>query len=370
MGVLKKIERSGKSLLIGLITRVVRTRPLAKEQIVATAPKRIIVIRQHHQMGDMLLAVPAMRALKETFPGVEVAVVAAPINRVVLNNHPYVDRVLTYNNRNPLSVVGLVKEMRRGHYDLSIVLHTMSFSFTSAMLGLLSGATFRVGSTSQPFGNRLSAAFYHLELPLPDPETLKNLNEAEHNLYPLRAIGVDTDDLSPLLVPTRDQETWAEGFFRENALPGTPSIVVHPGAGKLENIWPPEKFAEVVNMIAERTAFTLFVAEGPRDAEPVARFSSAVQSRCVFVRGRSIGEVAALMRLVSLVICNDTGVMHVSCAAGATTLAVFGPTDPVRWAPVCPNLTVVRAENGDLQILTPDTVFARAMDVLDKVTAG
>jgi ADP-heptose:LPS heptosyltransferase len=71
------------------------------------------------------------------------------------------------------------------------------------------------------------------------------------------------------------------------------------------------------------------------------------------------------LREADLVLCNDTGIMHVACAVGARTLAVFGPTDPVRWAPRSPNLEVIRAENGDLARLDPAAVVERALRAID-----
>jgi heptosyltransferase-2 len=370
MGLIKTLEGRGKRFLIGLTTRLVRSTPLSPDDVLATCPKRILVIRQHNQMGDMLLATPAFRAIKQAFPGSELGVVTAPINRDVLLNNPDVDKVFTYANRNPFSAVRLVYELRRRHFDLVIVLHTVSFSFTSALMGLLSGGRIRVGSTSGPFSNALSRSFYHLELPLPDEIELKSMNETEHNLYPLRALGIESDDLRPLIVPTAEDEASAEAFLREHATPGRPSILVHPGAGKTENVWAPRNFACVINRLARKSPINLCVIEGPRDSDHVDAFRRESETGFTHLRGRGIGEVAAIMRRADLVLCNDTGVMHVSCAAGANTLAVFGPTDPARWAPKCPNLTVIRGAEGDLKKVSIEDVCSRAAALLGLVNGA
>jgi heptosyltransferase-2 len=364
MGVIKTIETKGKRFLVRVFTWIVRTPSVTRDELLATPPRRILVIRQHNQMGDMLLAVPALRAIKESIPGVEVTILTGQINRDVMLNNPYVDRVLTYNPRNPLSWSAMVRGMRQPRNDMVIVLHTVSFSFTSAMLGLMSGSRWRVGSTSAPFGNRMSDAFYHFELPLPSERALDAMNEAEHNLYPLGAMGIRTDNIAPLLVPTQEEREWADEFVTRNAEPATVRLAVHPGAGKVENIWPPERFAEVVNLLADRIPLSLIVIEGPRDAEPVARFCRLASPQYTVLRGRAIGDVAAVVQTCDLVLCNDTGVMHVASAAGARTLAVFGPTDPLRWAPRCQNLHIVRGENGNLAEVTSREVLERALSIL------
>jgi ADP-heptose:LPS heptosyltransferase len=367
MGVTKKIERRGKRLLVKLASRLVRTTPMSPEEIGAAGPKRILVVRQHNQMGDMLLAIPAYRAIKESLGDVELGVVTALINRDVLLNNPYVDHVFTYNNRNLADTIRMIREIRRGRYDLVIVLHTVSFSFTSALIGLLSGARIRVGSTSGPFGNALSEAFYHFELPLPGADELAQMNEAEHNLYPLRALGIDTEDLSPLIVPTPASQSFAREFLDRAMKPGSRKIIVHPGAGKTENVWSPANFAEVVNRLTARVDIDVCVVRGPRDARQVESFGRAVSVPYTLLEGRPIGDVAAVLRSADLVLCNDTGIMHVSCAVGAKTLAVFGPTDPLRWAPRCSNLVVIRAANGDLRRLDVESVLEEALGALGLV---
>ena len=172
MWLTKKIERVGKRFLIRLTSRLIKTPRAGTEEILASNPRRILVVRQQNQMGDMILATPAYRAIKETLGNVELGVVTALINRNVLLNHPYVDQVFTYNNRDLFGTIRMIRDIRKRCYDLAIILHTVSFSYTSALIGLLSGARFRAGSTSGPFGNMLSESFFKHEKPLPGVEEL------------------------------------------------------------------------------------------------------------------------------------------------------------------------------------------------------
>ncbi len=364
MGFLKRIERASKHALMRIMVQVVHTEKLSPQDILKSCPKRILVIRQHNQMGDMVLAIPAFRAIKESLPGSEVGVVTSMINRDVLLNNPYIDHLFVYRKKNLFGLPWFIKAIRRERFDLVIVLHTVSFSFTSAMLALLSGAKIRTGSDSHPFGSAVSGAFYHLELPLPDGEALGEMNEAEHNLFPLATLGITTQDLSPILLPSSYNDEWAGEFLSNWFKPGDLKLVVHPGAGKKENIWAPEKFAVVVDRLNTQKPVVLVILCGPRDAEAVAAFSQAVSVPGKILKGRSIGDAAAVMRRADLVLCNDTGTMHVSCAVGARTLAVFGPTNPRRWAPRCRNLVTVRAPEGRLDLLSPDMVFESAAGML------
>ena len=345
-------------------------RPLSADEFRALRFERILVIRQHNQMGDMMLAVPALRAIRETYPGAGIGVVSSTLNRGVLVNSPFVDRVFTYDKRRPWSALGMIAEIRAERYQLAIVLHTVSFSFTSLLLAVLSGARLRVGSTSRAVGDSLTGSYLNLTLPLPDDAVLARLNEAEHNLFPLRAVGITTDDIAPLLVPGPESERWADAMAARCWQDGTLRLAVHPGAGKTANIWPPERFATVVDDLRARREVSLVIVEGPRDADAVLAFQRACAVAGTVVRGRSITDVAALLRRADLVLCNDTGVMHVAAAARAHVLAVFGPTDPLRWAPRCDNLHIVRAPGGNLRTLSPAAVSKEAEAWLWASSAG
>jgi heptosyltransferase-2 len=366
----KTMERSGKRRLMRLIGGLLRARPMHPDEFRALHFDRILMVRQHNQMGDMMLATPALRAVRETYPRATIGIVTSTLNRGVLANSPFVDHVFTYDKRRPGSHLAMLRALRRERFDLAIVLHTVSFSFTTLMLGVLSGARVRIGSTSEKIGDALTGTYLNITLPLPGAAQLAGMNEAEHNLFPLRYVGITTNDLSPLIVAGSDSERWAEKYADDSWRNGTLKLAVHPGAGKGENIWRPENFADVVNRLANNRALSLVVIEGPADAETVRSFEKACATRGVVVRGRAITDVAALLKRADLVLCNDTGVMHVACAAGARVLAVFGPTDPARWAPRSPGLRIVRAPEGNLRALEPQTVALEAEDYLKIKSAG
>jgi ADP-heptose:LPS heptosyltransferase len=369
MGAIKTIERSGKRALMRAVGAFLRAPLLSPEEVRAMSFDRVLVIRQHNQMGDMLLAVPALRAIKAAHPRAQLHVVSSTLNRGVMRICPYVDRVHTYDKRNVLSHAGLISRLRRERFDVVIVLHTVSFSFTSLILAVLSGARLRIGSTSRRLGESLTGSYLSLTLPLPSEAEIARagMNEAEHNLYPFAPIGITTDDIGPEIVPADDNRRWAADLAARAWRRDTARLAVHPGAGKSENMWPPDRFAAVVNSIAEAKPLSLVVIEGPRDREAVAAFATACSTDVTVLRGRSIGDVAALLQLADLTICNDTGVMHVAAAAGARTLAVFGPTDPTRWAPRCSCLTIVRSDDGRLLSVDPSRVAAKAMELLELV---
>jgi len=134
----KKLEKRGKMLLARLLAPVAGARPMTPEAFARIEVRRLLLIRQHNQMGDMLLAGPVFRGLRRRFPRARISLVAAPINTDVMLNNPFVDEVFVYakkeRHRNPLALAGFVRELRRRRFDAAIVLGSVSFSVTSMLL--------------------------------------------------------------------------------------------------------------------------------------------------------------------------------------------------------------------------------------------
>ncbi len=372
---LKRIERRGKIVLARFCALFLKTHRIAPEHLSRLAISRILVIRQHNQMGDMLLAVPALRGLRRRFPHARISLIAASINTDVMLNNPYIDEVLTYakesHNRRPTRLLRFIAELRRKSFDAVIVLNTVSFSVTSMLLAWVSGAAIRIGSTSRPFGHDITRSFYHIELPLPSAEELRLMHESEHNLYPLSVLGIRESDLSSVVVPLEEEVEDCDRFVSAAVTEGSRFIVIHPGAGKRQNIWPPERFAAVARMLRERYSLEAVVVRGPVDGRVVDELLRAGIAPPAVLSCPTPGFLGALLRRASLTLCNDTGVMHISGAVGARCVAVFGPTDPARWKPIGENVVAVRARDGRVASVGVDEVLGAAEDMLNaRVSEG
>jgi ADP-heptose:LPS heptosyltransferase len=198
----------------------------------------------------------------------------------------------------------------------------------------------------------------------------------------LVAVGVRVLARRPDPPPGRHAAGWLAGALDDAGLPETgapePSLVlsaeeraaarplldrlpsrflaVHAGSGSLRKNWPAARFAEAARALAGAEPF-LWV-EGPADAptEPRAlNISTWVRARSLPLR-----TLAAVLARASVYLGNDSGVSHLAAAAGAPTVAVFGPTDPDRWSPLGPAVRTIRADNGSLGDVSVDAVVAAA----------
>lgn len=365
----KDFERKGKAVLARALAPLIGTRGNRAPLPDPASVGKVLIIRQHNQMGDMLLAVPAFRGIRKRFPNAKITLLAASINSGVMQNNPFVDEVVTWskekNRKDPFAFLRFIRGLRSERFDLLIVLNTVSFSVTSMLLGAISGAAWRAGSTSEPFGTDLTSKYYHLEFPLPDEEELSRMHESEHNLYPLRALGIEESDISSVLVPFEHEEKGCRDFVAA-AFGDGPYAVIHPGAGKVQNIWPPENFAEVSGVLLERFGIRSVAVRGPVDDIFFTRFLEACPVPPQVISCPTVGFLGALMRDAAVCVCNDTGVAHIAGAVRARCAEIFGPTDPLRWKPVSETVVAVRSDDGRVESVSTDDV----MNAVEGLLAG
>ncbi len=356
-------SRSFKRFTTAQLARLVRRPRLTPEQLLALRPASIVVVRQHNQMGDMVCATPALRAIRETWPDARIALVTAPVNVEVVRHNPHVDTVLTFEPRSVGKLLAFLKELRSLRPELALVLNSVSFSVTSASIALVSGARWVVGADSRPYGWDVSHHAFSLELP---SQPVSDLHAVVHNLAPLEAVGVTTDDLTTVVRSSPQEMDAADGVLADLGLePGF--WAMHPGAGKAQNVWPADRFAAVAHR-ATGEGHDVLVLHGPADGAALAALKSALAERGAGGRVHiappmPVGTAAALLTRADRLLCNDTGIMHVAGAVGVPTLALFGPTDPDLWKPPGPWVAAVRAANPPEDPRGPECGWMENLDV-------
>ena len=364
-----------KRLATGWVASRWRRPALTPDELRALRPRRVLVVRQHNQMGDMVCATPCFRALKETWPAADLALVTAPVNRQVVANNPHLARIFLFEQslwRRPAALAGLLRELRGYGAELAVVLNSVSFSATSALLALWSPARWVIGGDSAPFGSNVARA-YSLRLPA---SPVLDRHAIAHSLAPLAAAGITTDDCSTVVVPAEGDRRLARDLVAR-ALPGPRFWALHPGAGKPQNCWPAERFAEVAARAAS-AGHPVLVLHGPADRAALDRFQAALpplagSAPVVVAPPLSVAAGAAVLSLAERFLCNDTGVMHVAGALRVPTVALFGVTDPALWKPPAPEVVALKAparladergaEFGWLESLDVETVWTAWRDL-------
>jgi ADP-heptose:LPS heptosyltransferase len=147
--------------------------------------------------------------------------------------------------------------------------------------------------------------------------------------------------MTTLSVP-KALRTQAESYLASCGIAGgRPLALVHPGSGSRDKCATPEVLLPVLEGL-EAEGYELLLLEGPADHEPVARLLPHMTRRPVLVRGLSVRLLAGVLSKVDLFVGHDSGVTHLASLLGTPTVGLFGPTDPARWAPRGPSVTIIR----------------------------
>lgn len=365
---LRALERSFKRFLAGALRLLFgfrRDRPFAP----GSSP-RILVIRQHNQLGDMLCVVPLLRALRARYPSSFIALVASPLNYAVMLNLRHIDELVKFDKAEFIGkeggslfrFPGFVKRLRELRCNLAVVPSTVSLSFTSDLLAWLSGARIRVGAGSME-GRENPSGFMFTHPQDLDWRTRPTVHQVRRNME-IWPEPLPPPDFS--LEITLSEHKLREGKSFIDSVKGSSKkvVVYHPGAGKIPNRWPAKSFAEVANELSQSEKAAVLITSGSFDHEPVAAMVAGLAEDYHVVDNEPIRRVAAILHSADLVISNDTGIMHVAAGVGTPVLSLFGPTDPEQWAPIGGRHRYLRGEGGDLANIRAEDVVRNAREML------
>jgi ADP-heptose:LPS heptosyltransferase len=361
-----RFEQKVKHVVLRMIEGAAARKPIDPASFDFRSIRSVLVIRQHDMYGDFLLSTPVFRALRESFPGVRIGAVVRETFTELLLNNPDIDRIVTVpRDRSRWSLdafSGLWGGLREG-WDAVAVLTTVSHSLTSDVLGLIAGPKIMIGSEWPILPGAQRNFLYSTLVPLVPGVR----HQTDRNLDVVRAMGADTEDLRERVEVTAAERAAAMGrFTRSGAVEGKPVIGIHPGAGKMANRWPAERFAELARRAAARGC-QIAVLWGPSEIDLRDRFLQAFGSEALLIQPDSLRDLAANLATCSFVLCNDTGVLHLTAAVGTPLVVMFGPTPSAEWKPIGDHVTAVQSPSSDISDVDVETAWAVVKDKLDEL---
>jgi ADP-heptose:LPS heptosyltransferase len=297
--------------------------------------KRIIIVRQHDQLGDLLISTPAVRALRLRFPDAFIAAVVRDYTRPMMENNPNIDQLIVFHDKLNMWSWAEAKRFWRelrggGGFDCAVVLNTVSRSFSSDLIALLSRARYIVGPDHIRHDDVLPETIYNVTA----HRDRRKKTEIEHNLDVVSVLGAVPDSLEYDLVPTNDERIEAENIFLSLSIPRSKMVVgVHFGTLAVPRRYPLEKLAEVIDwMIATYDAEVVLII-GPNEVEKRKYLLSLLHHRVASAPLMPIRISAAFMNHLDLFVGNDTGTLHIASSQRIPTVAFYGPNDPAVWKP-------------------------------------
>ena len=328
-------------------------------------PEKIIVIRQHNQLGDLLAGISVLRALKETYPNCHITLVASPSNYPGVIKNKFIDRLFIFDKKQLIkpeyfnNFVKLFKEK----YDLAVVPVTVSISFTSNLLARFANAKVRIGPAG--LDGKLNKSMFLFDRRVAvDWRKHPDSNVAERILDIVRPFGINTSNYSSEITFDEEDLTEAESFIKEIKHGGNKLLIgLHVGAGKIPNRWSLKKYIELMEKLSAEYPVVFYLTGSSADNDEIEFIRKNITFKVGLFIDKKIPEVAALISRSDLFISNDTGIMHVAGTTGVPQISIFGPTNPFNWAPIGHNKFFLR-KSELIDEITVDDVFSLCKNIL------
>ncbi len=335
-------------------------------------PQNILVI-DFGQLGDVVMSLPALGAIRRRFPKARITVAAGkPSSEIIelsgsADEVISVDRVALRDGFIPLSIwriFQVVQDVRRRKFDFVIDLH--SFSETNIM-GFLSGAPQRL------FARRPGRSLDFLARFNPKPPV--DRNEPDHHLVDryldvLKPLGIADVPRIPKITPRpEDGRAITAMLQKAKAESGTPLVGLFPGAGHPGRCWPVQRWAELADFLIRNDGVRPVVFVGPEESGLIEATRRLFPRQVVFLEKLSIGQVAAAQSRLAVFISNDTGPAHIAAAVGAPAVVlIMNRSTPHAYVPLS---SAQRLVFGNVHDITVENVYAASRELLtsERMTA-
>jgi len=272
-----------------------------------------ILIVQTAFIGDVILITPLIRAIKKHFSAALLDIIVVPQTADLLQNNPHINSTIIFDKKKNklLSFFSILKTLRSEKYDIAFLTHSSS---TSALLTLLAGIPVRVG-----FDRWLSRKFLTKRV-----KHIPNVFKIEKYLNLLSPYTSEKSSIQTELFPTVELIDKAKQITSNLKSKTKKLIAVAPGSVWFTKRWPEEYFAELVTKLTKDNFGIIFI--GSKEESDICERIQPESNSINLAGELSLLESAAIVNECDLMICNDSGAMHIANAMKTDVLAFFGPT--------------------------------------------
>ena len=312
-----------------------------------TSAVKNILIRGVNWVGDAVMSIPAMREIRRLFPEAHIALLVNPWVSAIYAEADFVDEILHYDkngvHKGWTGFGRLVSDLRRREFDLAILLQN---AFEAALIACCARIPLRVGYARD--GRRLL-----LTHPCKIDPGLRQVHQVYYYLGILSSLGLlkpriwersDCNFSIGIGIRECDRDA-ALAMLRMNGIhENDPVIAVNPGAfyGEAKR-WFPERYAAVADALADRYGARIIILGASSDLETARMVAAQMSSQPAILAGQTtLGQLMGVLKLVDLLITNDSGTMHLAAALDVPQLAIFGSTSEVATGPLNQNAAVIK----------------------------
>lgn len=324
------------SVPLAAVPPVVRVGPAAPPRLDLSDARRVLAIRLDN-IGDVVMAGPALRALREAAPDAALALLCSPAGREAARLVPWIDETIVArvawqdaSGRLPLDPhreLALVERLRAAAFDAAFVFTSFSQSvFPPAYACYLAGIPIRAGQASE-FGGALLS---HAVVPAPD-----GTHQVDRNLHLVEALGLRVEDRSLSVELPRPAIEGAHRMLEAAGIdPLAPFVVIAPGASASARRYPAERFAAVTRLLRAELGWPIVVVGAKVDREIAGTIVAAGPGVVSLAGATTTPEWAALIGGARLLISSHSAPIHLADALRTPVVCLFSGTDrESEWGP-------------------------------------
>lgn len=295
--------------------------------------KNILIIKPS-SLGDIVLALPSLSALRRGFPDAAISWLVRSEFAPLLKNHPDLTDIILFDRKflgkawfNPRAfgvLLSLIRRLRRSKFDVVIDLQGL---FRTASLAWLSGCRKRFGmATAREF-----ASIFYTHKISRDKDCI---HVVDYYLKAVKTVGVSDIAVRFVLPQNPAVAGLISRLLTGHGISPDNYAVFIPGSVHRDKCWPVENFAVLADKISSQFGLSI-VATGTKSERSMVEKLKAIANVPIanFAEATKLEELTALLRAAKLVVSNDTGPGHIAAALGMPLVMIFGPSNPIRLFP-------------------------------------
>ena len=308
-----------------------KTRTLFTKEPSLNNVKNILVI-ELKRIGDILVATPVFRALKNRFPDANIDVIVLPGMENVLYGNNNIHQVLAWDRDKIKENYSAYLQQIKDKYDLAVILHNGTYEVSKLLKE--ANIPYRIGCTRVGF--REPKGYSLTKQLLPDK---KLKHKIEDNLDVLKLININNiEDKNPEAYITKKAEIGTKNLLKKNNITNKDFIVILHTVSWTHPTWFKERFAELADKLIEKYKAKIIFVGAEKEIEFIKEIQSLMKKKSINLAGKtSIQELFALIKRVDLVIGIDSASTNIAAAFKTPVIALFGAGDKTIWAPYSEN---------------------------------
>ena len=305
---------------------------------------RKILIIKLAAIGDSILMIPMLRTLRNSYPNSEITFVCSYINEDIIRKIPYIDKIINCDVhsflKNPIGFLKFILKIREVNYD--VIIDAGQWERINSIISAFTKSDCSIGFKTD---GQYKHFIYNMVIP-----HQRKTHELENFIDLLSPLGITINENDKKLeyFLSNENRKFAYRFWQENDLENRSVICLHPGCGEngKPREWENENYIALGNrlMIYDKS-IRILITGSPLEVDRCEYIAEGIQRNVINTAGKFLlDDVVALVEKATLIVCSNTGMLHIASCVGTKTMGLHGPTNPQKWGAYNQNSVLIQSD--------------------------